>query len=445
MDIIDKTLELALQKGAEFVDMRLFKGKETRIYVENNSTKAGAAIIHDVNLRVFINGNWGVCSSNDLTLLPDIVENAIRMANRKKDNSFSLIEHPFSQEKVYINAKIRPDHVDVDEKLGYLHFLESKMKTQSIKKTILFYRDITGIKSVYNSEGAAIKEEVINTCLTATAVAKKGDRTESSTARKYTTGGYEHFKKVEDIPTLAVKRACNLLETKEIDHGRYNVVFDPALTGTLLHEILGHCAEADIVFQGNSVLKNKLGSSISSEDITVWDDPTIPFAPVQYYYDDEGVAARKKPIILNGVLTNYLHSLDSASKMRDACPGNGRCEDYSCSPLVRMSNTFIQDSSPAEATDGLFLEGTLGGEVEPGSGRFFIRPEIGELLENGTVKKRFKDIIVVGNILEMLQSVKGAGNEFYIDSGTCEKEGQTVLIGSGGIPLKISDAMIIGG
>jgi len=131
--------------------------------------------------------------------------------------------------------------------------------------------------------------------------------------------------------------------------------------------------------------------------------------------------------------------------MKDACPGNGRCEDYSCPPLVRMSNTFIRNSSSAEATDGLFLAGTLGGEVEPGSGRFFIRPEIGELVKSGTVRERFKDMIVVGDILQVLQSIESVGNDFYIDSGTCEKEGQTILIGSGGVPLKISNVKIIGG
>ena len=61
------------------------------------------------------------------------------------------------------------------------------------------------------------------------------------------------------------------------------------------------------------------------------------------------------------------------------------------------------------------------------------------------IKERFKDIIVVGDIVETLQSVESVGSDFYIDSGTCEKEGQTVLIGSGGASLKISNVTVIGG
>ena len=47
MDTIEKTLDLALQKGAEFVDVRIFKGEETRIYTENNTAKMGGAVIYD--------------------------------------------------------------------------------------------------------------------------------------------------------------------------------------------------------------------------------------------------------------------------------------------------------------------------------------------------------------------------------------------------------------
>ena len=250
---------------------------------------------------------------------------------------------------------------------------------------------------------------------------------------------------MEDLPLQAAQRALILLTAKKMDQGRYTVVFDPLLTGTFIHEVLGHCAEADIVLQGNSVLKNKLGHTVAPEDITVWDDPTVPLAPVHYTYDDEGIAAKKKSIILNGELTTYLHSLDSASQMGDAHPGNARCEDYSCSPLVRMSNTYITGPGTDFETDNtLFLKGTLGGEVEPGSGRFFIRPVIGELMKNGKTTY-FKDIIVVGAILDTLKSIEGVGNDFYLDSGTCEKEGQTILIGSGGACLKIKDVMIVGG
>lgn len=41
--------------------------------------------------------------------------------------------------------------------------------------------------------------------------------------------------------------------------------------------------------------------------------------------------------------------------------------------------------------------------------------------------------------------IESVCNDFYLDSGTCEKEGQTVLIGSGGASLEIKDVMIVGG
>ncbi|MBU7018371.1 MAG: TldD/PmbA family protein [Theionarchaea archaeon] len=444
MDIIEEAIELALREGAEFIDVRVLRGKETHIYVENGETKIGGALICDANLRVFMKGCWGVCSGNDLTLLNGMVESAVKMTRAKKVDRFSLEEYPFSQDKICIDAKIRPDCVDSDEKVEYIRFLEDQMKIGEVKKTSIFYRDSAGMKSVYNSKGAAIEEEVLHTSITATATAKRGERIERASARKYICGGYEHFKDVKDLPLLAARRALNMLTAHQIEKGKYTAIYDPLLTGTLVHEILGHCAEADLILQGNSVLKDRLGTAVAPEGISVYDDPSVPLAPVNYQYDDEGVAARKKPIIQDGILSTYLHSLDTASQM-SAQPGNARCEDYSFAPLVRMSNTYVLGSEIFEENEGLILQGTLGGEVEPGTGRFFIRPVLGELIEDGNVTKRFKDMIVVGDILETLQSIESVGSDFYIDSGTCEKKGQTIFIGSGGASLKVSNAVVIGG
>jgi TldD protein len=445
--IIEKALELAVERGADFVDVRVFRGRETRIYVENGMTKTGGAIKYDINLRVFAKGGWGACSGNDPSLLPTMAGNAVSMAKIHGDSPFPLLEYPFSREKTRIGAKHRPDHIDIDEKLEYIHHLEKKMEIENIKRTSISYTDVAGTKSIHNSEGASIEEEVVTTCFTVSATAKRGGRIESASARKYVAGGYENAEKAEDLPLQAVRRALELLAAKEMSQGRYTAVFDPLLTGTFIHEILGHCVEADLILQGNSVLENKLGHTLAQEGITIWDDPTMPLAPVCYKYDDEGIAARKKPIIMKGELVTYLHSLDSASRMRDAQPGNARCEDYSFSPLIRMSNTYVAGSESgleAGSEDGLFLKGTLGGEVEPGSGKFFIRPVIGEMNENGN-PTYYKNLIVIGTILDTLRSIEGVGNDFYLDSGVCEKEGQTVLIGSGGASLRVCNVMVMGG
>ena len=443
MDITE-AIELALQKGADFADVRIFRGKETHIHVQNGKTQIGGALTCDINFRVFIKGGWGVCSGNDLTFLQSMVDPAVKMAKAREVEKFSLIEYPFSQDKIRINAKINADQVDISEKVKYIHFLEDQMKIDQIKKTSIFYKDLTGTKFICNSKGAAIEEQVLCTCLTATATAQRGGRTETASARKYLTGGYEHLKGAEDLPSLAAQRALDMLTATQINQGTYTAIFDPLLTGTLVHEVLGHCVEADIVLQGNSVLKNKLGTVIAPEYIDVYDDPTVSSAPVNYQYDDEGVAASKKTIIKDGMLNTYLHSLDTASQL-GADPGSARCEDYSFSPLVRMSNTYVAGPAGFDDYEGLILRGTQGGEVEPGTGRYFIRPEIGELVEHGNIKKRFKDIIVIGDILETLQSIEAAGKDFYIDSGTCEKEGQTVFIGSGGNSLKVTNVAVIGG
>ena len=69
---------------------------------------------------------------------------------------------------------------------------------------------------------------------------------------------------------------------------------------------MGHPCEADLVAAGDSCLEGRLGQKIGSDIVTVVDDPTLRGYGA-YPVDDEGVDAREKMLIRNGVLTEYLN------------------------------------------------------------------------------------------------------------------------------------------
>ena len=51
---------------------------------------------------------------------------------------------------------------------------------------------------------------------------------------------------------------------------------------------------------------------------------------------------RRHILIKNGVLTNRLHSRETAAKMNEKPTGNARAISYASEPIVRMTNTYME-------------------------------------------------------------------------------------------------------
>ena len=69
---------------------------------------------------------------------------------------------------------------------------------------------------------------------------------------------------------LASERALKLLEAKRVSGENCTVILDPGMVGLISHEAIGHMVEADFVLSG-SIVKDKLGSMIASEKVTLID------------------------------------------------------------------------------------------------------------------------------------------------------------------------------
>ena len=127
-----------------------------------------------------------------------------------------------------------------------------------------------------------------------------------------------------------------------------DVVTGPEVTGIAVHESCGHPYEADRIFgregaqAGESfVKKSDIGKRIGSNIVTIADDPCVDGGFGYYLYDDEGVKARRKILMKNGLVNEFLHNRETAAMMNMKSNGGARANGYDKEPLVRMSNTFV--------------------------------------------------------------------------------------------------------
>ncbi len=111
--------------------------------------------------------------------------------------------------------------------------------------------------------------------------------------------------------------------------------------------MVAHPSEADRVlgkemaWAGGAWWKNKLGERIGSEQLNVFDDPTIEESLGWYYFDDEGVQTQKTTLMENGILKNNMQNRETSISFGTQSTGNMRATNYRFMPLIRMACTCI--------------------------------------------------------------------------------------------------------
>ncbi|MHB8605949.1 MAG: TldD/PmbA family protein, partial [Thermoplasmatota archaeon] len=245
--------------------------------------------------------------------------------------------------------------------------------------------------------------------------------------------------------------AKRLLSASACPSGAMPVIADPDLTGVFAHEAIGHACEADLVIAGESLLAGRIGEPLGVEDLSIVDDGAVGGGFGSNPFDDEGTPASRKELVTGGVLTGYIHSLETAGKLGMRPNGGARAESGSSRPIVRMSNTLIEPGewSFEEMVKGVKLgvlaNGTRGGQVDVAKGSFQFGAQEAWLIERGEVTKPLRDAALQGTILETLKKIDAIGRDARLASpGICGK-GQWVPVGDGGPHIRIQDAIVGGG
>jgi TldD protein len=411
-----------------------------------------------VTLRVLADGAWGVHSTTDLASVYAQGEDTLRVARgvaaRRPTGEpmVELAEVPIVTDEVAWAPKGDVRDLGLDDRLDAMRAVEHEGKDDpNIASVVTGWSDEHLRTEVLTSEGMDRAWSLQRALLHCTVTAREGDRVASYRTRHGGEGGADSILQYDlgGLGRRGKEAALRQLTASAAPSGRYPLIADPDLTGVYIHEALGHPCEADLVAAGDSCLEGRLGQKIGSDIVTVVDDPTLRSGYGAYPIDDEGVNAREKVLIRNGVLTEYLNHRETAGRF-DLDPNAGaRAQDGLHHPLVRMSNTVIQGGSHRDLDDlvddveyGVYACGTRGGQVDTGRGSFQFAAQEAWLIEGGELTQPLRDVSVSGMTLEILNDVDGLAREGGLASpGFCGK-GQTVPVGDGGPFMRISKALV---
>ena len=247
-------------------------------------------------------------------------------------------------------------------------------------------------------------------------------------------------------------RAGRARESAPAPNAAMPVVFASPSGGFLLHEVCGHLLEADHVLLGVSPFTAARGRAIASPLLTLADDGSIPGMRGSTLFDDEGVAARRTPLIMDGILVGYLSDRLTSISTSGISTGNGRRQSYRDAPMPRMTNLVIDpgkatfDEILGDTKAGLLVTRLGRGRVDPATGLFALSVEEGFLIEHGRAARSVAGVVLRGRAADLLQAIDAVGNDAVADTGApmCVKQDQAIPFGILQPTLRVSSMTVTG-
>ncbi|MCG3215493.1 MAG: TldD/PmbA family protein [Candidatus Heimdallarchaeota archaeon] len=461
LEKLDRVINKLSLSPSDFIDIRYayamgesFTVRNGRFDSVSNQTTGG------ISARALIDNAWGFTTivKTDEDSILQAAEKAIKIASI--GSKYTKQERRISDEWVFEGkgaTKILIDPREIDKELKFEKVILTEKSAREYSSKIAqassTYQESHGQEIVVNNRGTRVENETHVIRLMKNVVGREGTKMQNVFDSIGGAGGWELVEKwePEEEGLEAAKQSEKLLKARDPPAGNMNVIMDPSLTGVFIHEAFGHACEADGVIAKNSILEGKINEKVGVEQISVYDDPTLPGLRGSFEYDSEGTKARKRTLVEKGVLKEYFHTLETAAALNMEPNGSGRAMNFNVTPQSRMGNTYVDSGDMkleelAENTkEGVYLRNSYGGYVFPAKGQFYFTCQLGYYIENGEITDLMGNVGMSGMTLEVLKNTFGVGEKWVPDFlGTCGKGGQWVPVTGGGPNLGVSN-VVVGG
>jgi TldD protein len=451
--ISQQLAKLLKNQQADYVEARLeenrfssisYRGR--RLESVSKTTSVGG------NIRALVKGGWGFVSFNELDNLKEKVALAIQQARFVGKETSQFAECKSVVETVKRNIIADPLAIPLAEKKQLIEeYNEAIWRTPGIQTSIIGYGDSHKKTLFLNSQGSNISQERADATLRVVAIAAKDGEVQQV---GISIGSLNNFNKIKtlhkEVAELSQK-AVDMLSAPVLKGGEYTVVLDPVLAGVFVHEAFGHLSESDFVYENAQVREiMTLGKTFGAPILNIVDSAVVPDLRGSYKYDDEGVKATKTYLIKEGKLTGRLHSRETAAKMNEKPTGNARAISYRHPPIVRMTNTYIEQGNCsfeemiADIKEGVYAKSWYGGQTSMEMFTF----SAGEtyMIRNGKIAEMVRPVVLTGNVFNTLINIDAIGNDLDMNQGGgCGKGGQSPLPVSNGSPhIRIRECLVGG-
>ena len=211
----------------------------------------------------------------------------------------------------------------------------------------------------------------------------------------------------------AAERTVRRLGARRMGTRQAPVIFAAELAGGLIGSYLG-AVRGTAQYRKSSYLLDSIGEQVFPSFVRIDERPLLPRALYSAPFDREGVATRDRDLISGGVVQGYILDSYSARRLDMQTTGNAggtrnvfvsHGDDDLYALCRRMDTGLLITDMMGHGTNmvtGDYSRGAAGFWVEGGE----IQYPVEELTVAGNLKQMFKDIIAIGNDVDLRCNVR---------------------------------------
>ena len=433
-----------------------------------------------VGVRVRAGGGWGFAATRDTSRAG--IERALALALAVAESQPSAPAGPLApvapaRGHWACAHDVDPFAVSLEDKLALLFAAEAGLRGDGdgdgdprIARSEAACESRRVRTAFASTEGAACTQERVECGASIGVVAVDGDELQvrsypGSHGSSAACAGWEHVLAL-DLAAHAPRVAAEVLEllvAPECPAGRRTVILGGEQLALQVHESIGHALELDRMqlmeasYAGASwVVPGDLGRlRYGSEHLDISADATLPGGLGTFGWDDEGVAATRTPLVVEGRLRAALSDRGSAAAIGlQRSGGCARADGFARQPIVRMTNVSIEPGRAGSLADlvadtetGLYLETNRSWSIDDRRLHFQFATEVAREIRGGQLGRLLRNPSYAGvtpTFWGRLDAVCSAPEWRLWGVGNCGKgePGQVMRVSHGTAPARFRDVQV---
>ncbi|HEY2748972.1 MAG TPA: TldD/PmbA family protein [Polyangia bacterium] len=390
MGLLEDAVARLRRRGAAFADARHVRDEREALAVRDGRVERHfSATSQGFGVRVLVDGAWGfgarAGARDDAAALDAAAEAAWTTARAAATLGGARVELADEEpQRGRFATTVARDFfaVPLADKLALVHAVCAALRAGAGARARSASAHVGARrqdKRLATSDGTSVEQLVVHAGGGMKLVVADGD---AVAHRSYpmeldggvAAGGWEVIERFDFLgaaPRIA-DEALALLAAPPCPAGETTVILDTPQLALQIHESCGHPTESDRAFgdevslAGASFLTpDRLGRfRYGSRHVNLTADATTPGALGTFGWDDEGVPAKKTPLVARGQFVGYLTSRETAARL--GLPRSGGClraEAWNRFPIVRMVNVSLEpdprgpslEELVADTDDGILM------------------------------------------------------------------------------------------
>ena len=404
-------VDMALQAGADDAVVGISRGRSIDFaWREGRLEKVQEDTSRGLGLNLYVEGRFSRHSTNDLDperLRPFIAE-AVALTRLLEVDPFRKIPDPalYEGRRDIDLDLVDPSLVDLTREVR-VRWCQELADAASAHADVISatsgVADAHGVSARVSSNGFEGASEGSSVWYGAEVTVKDGP-TKRPEAWRWVGGSHlEGLPSPSETGAEALRRVIARRGATKAPSTKTTMVVDPEAGGGLMGRIFG-AISAGSIQQKRSYLAEKLNESITSDVLTLVDDPFIPRLGGSRLWDGEGIATKKRTVIAGGVLQMFYVDTYYGRKLGWAPSTGGP------SNIVFDGGHGDLAGMLREAGEGIYVNSWLGGNANMTTGDYSFGLR-GHVIRNGELAEPISEMNVTGNYADLLQRLVRVGSD----------------------------------